>query len=66
MTELPLNSTNEEVLMTPEDLARRWRCSLSKIRNARPSDLPPRIRLPGRLVRFRQEDVEEFEAGCRR
>jgi predicted DNA-binding transcriptional regulator AlpA len=49
-------------LLTVDDLAERWGCSGSRIRNTPDADLPPKLRLPGsRLVRFRLADVLEFE-----
>ena len=44
------------------DLAARWQCSASRLRNARPEDLPARVKLPGsRLARFPLEEVIAFE-----
>jgi hypothetical protein len=58
MTDTP----EDDVLLTYEDLARRWQCSLSRLYNAPPHLLPPRVKLPGsRLVRFRRTDVATFE-----
>lgn len=56
------NDPEDDVLLTYEDLARRWKCSLSRLYNAPPHLLPPRVKLPGsRLVRFRPRDVVAFE-----
>ena len=50
-------------LLTVEDLALRWRVSVSRIRNAEARHLPPRVLLPGsRLIRFRLKDVIAWEA----
>ena len=50
-------------LLTIEDLATRWQCSVSRLRNVPDRDLPAKTRLPGsRLVRFRLIDVIQFEA----
>jgi len=47
--------------LTPQQLADRWQCSESHVRNmVRRGELPA-MRLGGKLLRFRLEDVEEFE-----
>lgn len=51
-----------ERLLTVQDLADRWRYSVSRIRNTPPEHLPPAVKFPGgRAVRYRLEDVEDFE-----
>lgn len=53
---------SEPVFLTNEDLAERWGCRPSTIRNARPQDLPEPFRRPGsRLVRYALSEVEAFE-----
>lgn len=52
----------DKAFLTTEDLANRWRCRPSSIRNARPEDLPEPFRRPGsRLVRYALSEVEAFE-----
>ena len=49
-------------ILTPGELARRWHCSESKIRNTPSDQLPPALRLPGsRMVRYRLCDVTAWE-----
>lgn len=52
----------DKAFLTKEDLAERWGCSASSIRNARPEDLPASFRRPGsRLVRYALSEIEAFE-----
>ena len=50
-------------IFTADDLAKRWKCSVGRIRNTPSDELPPRLQLPGsRLSRWRLADVERWEA----
>jgi len=52
----------DQLFPTMEDLAERWACKVSTIRNARPENLPEPFRRPGsRLVRYALTEVEAFE-----
>lgn len=52
----------ESVYLTLKDLARRWRRSLSSLRQAGRHELPPVFQPPGsRLLLFHIADVEKFE-----
>lgn len=46
-------------LLTAEDLAKRYLCSLSRINQLPPDKLPPRFKLPGNRRRLWREDVVE-------
>lgn len=63
-----MNSQKDMVLLTVEELAKRWRKSPETVRSdssRSPWSLPPICRLPGtRRLLWRLVDVERFEAGC--
>jgi excisionase family DNA binding protein len=48
------------MLLTPDDLVSRWNCSKSYIYLLSSSGKLRKIKI-GHLIRFRIEDVEEFE-----
>jgi predicted DNA-binding transcriptional regulator AlpA len=56
-----MSAFSESVVFTIQDLARRWRLSESKLRKMRPEELPRRLPLGGRLVRFSERAVADFE-----
>lgn len=52
----------DKIFLTNDDLAARWGCKESTIRNARPKDLPARfVRPRSRLVRYHIDEVIAFE-----
>lgn len=52
----------DKPFLNTEDLADRWSCKESTIRNARPEDLPARfVRPGGRLVLYPLAEVVAFE-----
>lgn len=65
--ELPLNTKDQTIFLTVEDLACRWHKSPVTIRSdacRAPHALPPLCRLPGlKRLLWRLVDVEAFEAG---
>ncbi len=52
--------SNIPVLLTLAELARRWRCSVDKIRAMMKADKIPVVRI-GARPRFRLEDIQEME-----
>lgn len=53
---------SDKAFLTYQDLADRWGCTPSSLRNARPEDLPARLKRPGsRLVLFPLSEVIAFE-----
>lgn len=51
-----------EILLTTKDLAQRWQIKEQTLRHWRMRGEGPRALTVGRLVRFRLEDVESWEA----
>lgn len=51
-----------EILLTTKDLAQRWQMKEQTLRHWRMRGEGPRALTVGRLVRFRLEDVESWEA----
>lgn len=49
-------------LLTEHELAARWQCHRNWLANMRCEGTGPRYAKLGRLVRYRTEDVEAYEA----
>ncbi len=51
-------------LLTTREVAERWRLSSRTILRYAHAGRLPSVRLPGGVVRFKLEDVEQIEAGA--
>ena len=51
-----------EILLTPRELAQRWKTSLQSLANRRSAGKGPRFIRIGRSIRYRLSDVEEYLA----
>lgn len=61
MTQATMTTTPETVL-TEQDLAHRWHCSITTLRSkrSRGEDMPPHFKV-GRFVRYLESDVIKWE-----
>lgn len=56
-----MTASRYSALLTTSDVQKRWRCSGEQVRVLRRTGRLPYVRL-GHLIRFRIEDVAEYEA----
>ena len=61
MVKTTQNTTSAQCLIDREKLAARWCCSIMTLKRMEKRKLLKRVQLCDRLVRYRLEDVIEFE-----
>lgn len=55
---------NDDLFLTPPELARRWRVSVQTLANWRSRDAGPSFIKLGRRVLYRLAEIEAIEAGA--
>lgn len=59
-------SVSPAAVLLPKDVAQRWGCSDRTVRNMVNDGRLPGLRIGGKLLRIRVEDVEEYERDAER